>query len=457
VTNSDIPNDLDLRHYLNFVREKGRNSFVEVRQEISPRWETAAVVHELARKMRNPVLHFAAVENCSYPMVTNVCCSYDRVARSVGLSTEELDQRLCSAVQNSLPPVVLDSEAAPCRKRRALFDVFSLRDLPQSFYTDTQTEPYITSALIVARDPDSGCHNISFHRLMISSADSVAIYMTPGGHLHQIWHKNCANGCPTPLSAVIGAHPLWCYASLVSGAIDHDDYAVLGAVLGGPVALTPGLLDPDLLVPALAEFVLEGAIDPLENRPEGPFGEFLGFVAEQASAPIIRFESVSHRENPIFQDIVAGQSEHMTLSSVSLRARLRRDYLDSNPAVTEFWLPAAMTLFLSVDAMSAQTFDAHELMARMLHEERYLKQIVCFDSSVDLRKQSSVQSALACNVQPDRDVRLYEGLNGNGVDPSEIDGRTSKVAIDARPKKTVVKNALPAEFMQQFELRHWID
>lgn len=454
--NSDKSSDLDLRLYLRLMRDRGAGSFLEIEKRISPKWEAAAVVHELARKMRNPVLYFAEVENCKFPMVTNVCCSYDRVARSAGLSTEELDDRLCNAVQNSLQPVIVDSSLAPCREQRGDFDGFSLRDLPQSFYTDTQTEPYITSALIIARDPDSGCHNISFHRLMVAADNQAAIYMTPGGHLHQIWEKNRLEARSTPISAVIGTHPLWCYASLVSGDLDHEDYSVLGAVLGSPLALTAGLVDPKLLVPANAEFVLEGAIDPVLNQEEGPFGEFLGFVAERAPAPIVHFQSVTHREKPIFQDIVAGQSEHMTLSSVSLRARLRRNYLSSNPAVSDYWLPAPMTLFLAVDSKCDQKVNADALMANMLHSERYLKQIVCFDASVDLRKQSSVQSALACNVQPGRDIQIFEGMSGNGVDPSEVNGKTSKIAINALPKNIVVRNALPQDLMDQFSLTNWI-
>ena len=116
-----------------------------------------------------------------------------------------------------------------------------------------------------------------------------------------------------------------------------------------------------------------------------------------------------------------------------------------------------MTLFLAIDTACEQNVDADALMARMLRNERFLKQIVCFDSSVDLRKQSSVQLALACNVQPGRDIQLFEDMNGNGVDPSESDGRTSKMATNALPKKTVVKNALPADIIDRFDLNHWID
>ena len=145
------------------------------------------------------------------------------------------------------------------------------------------------------------------------------------------------------------------------------------------------------------------------------------------------------------------------MSSVALRVRLRRDYFAAHPAVTDFLLPAAMTLFLSIDSSRQRDFDAAALMKKLLDEERYLKQVICFDSGVDLRKQSSVQSALACHVQANRDIRIFDGYPGNGVDPSEVDGKTAKMSIDARIKTGVVLNALPDEFLAKFDLADWTE
>lgn len=448
---------LDLRSYLDFVRQKGKGTYREIGHAISPRWETTAVVIGLAQKLRSPVLYFKSVKHCRMPMVTNVCSSVERVARSVGWSAVELYQKLISATEQNIAPVVVDANEAPVRENTTDLSVFSIREFPQLYYTESQTDPYITSSIVVARDPDSGAHNLSFHRLMICADDSVAIYMTPGGHLDQIWQKNRTGGRPTPVAVVIGSHPLWCYASLVGGALAHDDYGLIGAVLGEPMQLTPGLVDESLLVPARAEIVLEGEIGPDTSQDEGPFGEFLGFVAEKAPRPVIRFSKISHRTEPVYQDVVAGQAEHLTMSSVSLRARLQRNYFQINAAVTDFWLPASMTLFLSIDDSRQADFDAHPLMKRLLDEERYLKNVICFGNEVDLRKQGSVQSALACNVQADTDMRIYPNHVGNGVDPSEVSGKTCKVAIDARAKSVVVPSKLPKDFLDQFSLTDWLE
>lgn len=448
---------LDLRSYISYVRNKEQNAFLEVRREISPRWQTTAIVTKLARKMRNPVICFNSVAGTELPVVTNVCCSFDRVARSAGLDAATVTDRMTRALDEPIPPVDVPADDAPVLAERFDAGAFSLRDLPDFYYTDTQTAPYLTAAILVARDPQSGAHNLSFHRLMICGDNEVAIYMTPGGHLEQIWKRNREEGRSTPVAAVFGFHPLWAYGCLAAGPLEVDDYGVIGAVLGEGLAVTGSIGHSDLKIPALAEMVYDGRIDAEVTEEEGPFGEFLGFVAPKAARPVLRFTHLSSRQKPIFQDIVAGQSEHITMSSVTLRARLARNYFRGNDAVVDFWLPAAMTLFLAVDSSRQPDFDARQMMRRLLQAERYLKQVVCFDANVDLRKLGSVQAALANNVQADRDMQSFPNCPGNGVDPSEVGGKTCKLAIDARSKGGTVTNRLPDEIEESVRLEDWLD
>lgn len=449
--------NVDLREYLQFTRGKGQNAYREVNESISPRWETTAVVQGLAQKLRNPVICFQNVDGTELPMVTNVCCSFDRVAQSMGWTADELQARLGNALDEHAEPHVVDGHQAPVREVSHEPSAFSLRAFPQLYYTQSQEQAYITAAIVIARDPDSGAHNLSFHRLMIIDETSAAIYMTPGGHLDQITKRDHVLGRRTNIAAVIGSHPIWCFASLVAGALDYDDYDVLNAVLEEPLPLTSSVLDPDLLIPAYAEFALEGYIDLDRTQSEGPFGEFLGYMAETATRPVVEFTHFSHRSEPVYQDIVAGQVEHLTMSSIGLRARLQRDYFGKYSAVADFWLPAAMTVFVSVNEAEPTSADVPVLMRDLLMQERYVKQVVCFDSTVDLRKQASVQSALACFVQADRDIHIYENCDGNGVDPSEIDAKTAKIAIDARSKGRAETSKLPEDFLSEFDLSKWID
>lgn len=453
---SDTFSAHDLRDFLAFLDGKPASQFQRIEKPISPEWMTTAVVTGLAKKLRSPVIRFDQIHGCPYPMVTNVCASLDRVAKSVGLTADTLNQRFANAKQAQIKPIVVKQEAAPVAANQRHTGAFSLSELPQLKYSDTQSAPYITSAIVVGRDPDSGAHNLSFHRLMMMDDNKAAIYMTPNGHLDQIWKKYSDQGQRTPLAAVIGTHPLWCYAALIAGALEDEDYDMVSGVLDAPLALTPTTVDSELMVPALAEMVLEGFIEPAQTASEGPFGEFLGYVADVADRPVVSFETLRHRDQPIYQDIVAGQIEHLTMSSISLRARLDRDYFCENPAIVEFFLPAPMTIFLKVDQTLQPDFDAAAMMDTLLCNESYLKQAYCFDADIDLRKQASVQTAIACFAQPINDVRLYRDKDGNGVDPSEINGRTSKIAVDARSKVAATRSELPDSVVERFDLNDWI-
>jgi 4-hydroxy-3-polyprenylbenzoate decarboxylase len=367
-----------------------------------------------------------------------------------------LNQRFVSALRDGVSPRVVAQDDAPVQEHVRDCPDFTLNELPALMYSEHQAAPYITSAIIVARDPDSGAHNLSFHRLMMAGDSVAAIYMTPGGDLDCIWRKNASRGAGTRIAAVIGTHPLWCYGSLVSGPLASDDYAVLGGVLGAPIELVATVGDSDLLVPAHAEMVLEGEITSGDVLDEGPFGEFLGFDALAGERPAVRFSRMTCRTEPIYQDIVAGQTEHVQMSSVSLRARLHRDYFNDNPAVVDVWLPAAMTIFLAVDESKQPAFDANAMMRRLLEQEPYLKHAYCFDAGIDLRKLASVQSAIASFVQADSDIMILPSCDGNGVDPSERNGTTTKMAVDARATSAVNKTALPADFLDQFDIDDWI-
>ena len=115
-----------------------------------------------------------------------------------------------------------------------------------------------------------------------------------------------------------------------------------------------------------------------------------------------------------------------------------------------------MTIFLSVDSETYPDFDAPALMNRLLDQEAYLKFAYTFDSDVELRKLGSVQTALACFAQPSRDVVVQEDCDGNGVDPSEIHGRTSKLAVDARARQAMTRSELPEGLLEGVDLNDWL-
>ena len=445
----------DLRGFLDFVRTRAAREYLRIDAPLDGHWQLAAVNAALRERMRMPVIEYVDVRGTDMPVVHNVCASLSRVAKSRGWSVAELETRLAHAYDEPVPPALHGH--GPVRERVLGADEVDLHALPAIRYTESETHPYVSAAHVVARDPDSGTLNTSFHRLMITGRDAFTIYMTPGGHLDAIFRANAAAGRDTPVAAFVGAHPLWSLGTLAAGPPSLDELGgVVGALLGGPLATVAGLLDPALRVPARAEIALEGELSFSERADEGPYGEAFGFVSGVAERPVFTVRAMSHRTDPIFQDIVPGQLEHLTMTGVAVQVQLRGQLARDFPWITAVHLPVPMTVHLGVPEGGGPV-PPREVIAAVLDAHRFVKHVVLFDDAVNLSDARQTQAALALHVQADRDVVTLPDRPGNGLDPSEIGGRTTKWGIDAtsraKHEAPPVGNRLPPAVVEALDLK----
>lgn len=444
---------VDLRSFLNSVSQQSARECLDIEDPLDADWELAACTVGFENKLRVPVLKYTNVRGTDFPVVHNVCSSLPRIARAIGESAEQLEHRLCEAYDRLIPP---DKQTTgPVRDVVQLADELNLFQLPSIRYTESETSSYISAACLVAKDPVSEVLNLSFHRLMIVGKNQLAIYMTPGGHLHEIFMKNQQRGEDTPIAAFLGSHPLWSLGCLAAGSLQLDEYSVIGGLLGQPLEVVSALEDESLLVPARAEFSLEGVIKHNVNASEGPYGEAFGYTSRKADRPVVELSSISHRKNALFQDIVPGHQEHMVMTSAAIKVHLNRSLKAQYPWVSEVHLPAPMTAYVSAKDIATGS-EVKQMIDETLRHERFIKTISVFDESVNISSAKETQKALAVHVQAHRDMVTIEGLTGNGLDPSEIDGMTTKWGIDATPssvKEGVVRaNTLPADVLQKVDI-----
>ncbi|MGI9511048.1 MAG: UbiD family decarboxylase [Geminicoccaceae bacterium] len=446
----------DLRSFLASVRTRLPREFLTVEQPVSPDYEIAAIVAKLEQRLRTPVLHFKHVDGSDLEVVTNVAASLPRIAKAADSTQKDLEQRLIDAYDRPLAPVICRSEAAPVRDVVERGEAVDLGKLPQCRYTTSETRPYITAATVVARDPESGIHNLSYHRLMLLDRRRTGIFMTPGGHLDRIFRKHAERGEATPIAAFIGSHPLWALGSLAHGSMDVDEYAVIGGLMGEAVEVVAGLDDERLLVPARAEIVLEGRILPDETADEGPFGEFSGYATVKEPAPVVAFDVMSRRDGAIYQDIVAGRTEHLTLSGAAIRAYLHRKLKQDFDVIGDLYLPAPFTLYLQLDKAAFPHLEVKGMLQAILRDLPFVKYAFAFDPDIDLKNARQTAWAIATRAQPDRDGVLLEGRPGIKLDPSEENGKTAKWAIDATAKPGLAAyppiNQIPKAVMDRVDV-----
>jgi 4-hydroxy-3-polyprenylbenzoate decarboxylase len=219
-------------------------------------------------------------------------------------------------------------------------------------------------------------------------------------------------------------------ARLAYGA---DERRIAGGLMGEPLELvkTP---KHGIGVPAAAEIVLEGTLDPEAKVDEGPFGEFTGYSSNRTTNTLFRVDTVLRRKDAILVDVMGGNSpEHLNLSRVPRESEMAEKLMERFPSVTRLHYPNSGVHFHAYVALRARREgEARQVMLALLGWDPYLKTVIAVDEDIDVTDDSQVMWALATHFQPHKDVLVIEGLPGNALDPSaSAVGTTSRMGLDA--------------------------
>src|SRR5438067_1669969 len=215
---------------------------------------------------------------------------------------------------------------------------------------------------------------------------------------------------------------------------DVGKFEGVGGLLGEPLEIAP-CLTADLHVPAAAEIVIEGEILPGVREPEGPFGEFTGYVSRRSTQHVFVAKAVAMRERPWFQSIGSGRAgDHITTLGLVREAESANDLERVIPNVRGVHVPLSGTSSFTAYVSIAQSRpgEAKHVIPIVLGVDHYLKLVVVVDDDIDVFDESEVLWAMATRMQADRDLIVISGSLGAMLDPSADDrGITAKLGIDA--------------------------
>src|SRR5580704_5948120 len=167
--------------------------------------------------------------------------------------------------------------------------------------------PYLTATLCITRDPETGIRNMGTYRAGLKASDRLGVRMAArlggaGGYAH--WRKYNKRKEPMPCCIVIGCAPVVMFTGPMKLALDLDEMAVAGGLAGAAIRMAKAVT-VDLDVPADAEIVIEGLIDPDLLEPEGPFGESHGHVALEDFNMSMQVTAITRKRAPVFVSIVS--------------------------------------------------------------------------------------------------------------------------------------------------------
>ena len=447
----------DFRSFLQEMEETREGGFFRVTREVDTRHEVSAIITKLEQARQIPLLLFEKVKGHEMPVVVNCYADRGRVARGLGVSKRDLSRRMVEAYGHPIRPV--EVSGAPVQEVVRQGAEIDLRLLPAMTYHNTDAAPYITAGIVLARDPDSGGYNVSYNRLMVKGKDRLGIFMTVGKHLSSIFHKMQGRRQPLEVAVSIGNHPAWAIGALAIGPYGEDELGIIGGLKGSPLEMVR-CKTVALSVPAGAEIVLEGEIDPFVREEEGPFGEFTGYATRAGQNPVVRVRAVTHRQNPIYQDICGGQHrEHLTMATIPMEANYFRVIKGAVPEVEAVRVAAPFTLLISL----RKTYEgqAQSALLAAFSADLYLKHAIVVDHDIDINDLQGVLWAMATRVQATRDIFIIPRARGSSLDPSgEPLGVVDKMGIDATAKPSLDRfspiNTVPQEVMDRIKLEDYI-
>ncbi|MBI4742361.1 MAG: 4-hydroxy-3-polyprenylbenzoate decarboxylase [Betaproteobacteria bacterium] len=342
-------------------------------------------------------------------------------------------------VLNMAPKVV---SSAPCQEIVWEGKDVDLSRLPIQLCWPGDVAPLITWGLTVARGPHEARQNLGIYRQQVLGPNKVIMRWLPhrGGALD--FHDYCLKhpGQPFPVAVALGADPATILGAVTPVPDNLSEYQFAGLLRGAKTELVK-CIGSDLQVPASAEIVFEGYIDPAETALEGPYGDHTGYYNEQALFPVFTIERITMRRNPIYHSTYTGKPpDEPAMLGVALNEVFVPLLQKQFPEIVDFYLPPEGCSYRLASVSIRKQYPGHAKRVMFgiwsfLRQFMYTKIIIVVDDDVNIRAWKEVIWAITTRVDAARDTLIAENTPIDYLDfASPVAGLGSKMGIDATNK-----------------------
>jgi UbiD family decarboxylase len=390
----------------------------------------------LSLRKHGPAQFFRQVKGYDMPVVGNVLNTREKIARGLGLERSELQGACIAALDHGIEPLVVAEGPVQELLHQGQVDIPALLPVPTWF--ERERGPYITAGVIVAKGPESGKRNVSIARLRVEGGDRVLAGIAPNHHLSELLRRAQGRGHHLEIAVAIGNHPAVLIASQMYVELGHDEYQVAGALLAEPLRLVR-CRTVDLEVPAEAEIVLEGTLDPNETLEEGPVSEFPGLYVNYGPGHMGRVSAITRRQDAVFQAILPGYApEHCLLGGVAIGATTCRALRHLMPNVERVLITdgGMGRLHAIITLHNPQSGQGKRAITLAMGQVNLLKLVIVVDDDIDPEDWTQVEWALATRMRSERDIVIIPGASADRCEPLEENQTVTKVGIVAttRPR-----------------------
>jgi 2,5-furandicarboxylate decarboxylase 1 len=433
--------------FRSFVEQLDKSGeLIRIGKEVSTEYEMAGIIDALGEK---PVF-FEKVKESSIPVVAGLVSSKELIARGLKIKKENLLHRLSTAIQNPLPPDVV--EKGECQE--IVEKTVDLTKLPIMRYTEKDGGKYIASAIAVIKDPELG-RNTCFHRLMLLDKNKFVARIVEERGTDTALKKS---GGELDIAMCIGNSTAVLLAAATSLPKGVDELGMANVLEKTELVKCKTI---DLEVPRDCEIVLEGRITK-ERVPEGPFLDLTGIVDKVRQQPVIEVKCITHREKPIFQTILAGRNEHKFLMGMPREPTIFSEVNKVCECKDVYITPGGCSwLHAVVQIKKRDPDDGKKAIKAAFEGHKSLKHCVVVDDDINIYDQNDVEWAIATRFQADKAAVILPNQRGSSLDPSGdlTEGKkatTCKMGLDATIPITATGKGFEKEGYRKVDLKKFL-
>lgn len=436
----------DLRQFIQRLDEEGQLKRVKKEVDWNLELSHIAKINE-SQQGGGSALLFENVKG--YPgrrVFSSALTARERLALALEMpqdtSLMNLSLEWVNRIQNNrVPPRCVDT--GPCKENILMGKDADVTRLPAPWFYPEDGGRYVgTAGFLISRNLDSGRLNLGTYRLMVVDEHRASIMIVRAKDAEIDLRGYAEKGIPMPVAYISGVDPTIFLCSSTLFGLDESEYDIVGALRGAPLEVVKAETS-DLLVPATAEYVIEGEIMPGELLHEGPFGEYTGYYSGKGdeSREFIKIKCITHRNDPILWSTTVGRpttDTHMIMSvnrTASLWNDLKKMGIPGIKAV--YGAPASAGRMLVIISMKPM-YHGHStqvgLAAFASVTGNYgLKTVILVDDNIDPENMDQVMYALSFKYQPEFGTQILRRGRSTPLDPSLPRSNrflTSRIIID---------------------------
>ena len=456
----------DLREFIDMLEQRGE--LVRIQTEVDPKLEMTEIADRTLRA-GGPALLFENPKGYSTPVLVNLYGTQQRVALGMGADNigalreigevlaylrqpdppkgmrELIDKApLLKQVLNMGPKTVRNP---PCQYHVKQGDEVDLTQLPVQTCWPGDAAPLVTWPLVITRGPTKERQNLGIYRMQLLGRNKLIMRWLShrGGALDyrewQLQHPQQRY----PVAIALGADPATTLAAVTPIPDAVSEYAFAGLLRGSKTELaecfTPLCREHGLQVPASAEYILEGYLEPGETAEEGPFGDHTGYYNEVERFPVFTVEVITHRESPIYHSTYTGRPpDEPAVLGVALNEVFIPILQKQFPEIVDFYLPPEGCSYRMAVVTIRKEYPGHAKRVMLgvwsfLRQFMYTKFVIVTDEDVNAREWKDVIWAMTTRMDPQRDCVFIDNTPIDYLDfASPVAGLGSKVGFDATNK-----------------------